>query len=432
MTGSYSVTPIARPFDAIVRLPGSKSITNRALLAGALAGGRSRLDGALFAEDTEAMMRCLSRLGAGLAADEPGASVTIDGVAGELRPGPVELDAGQAGTTARFLLPVLAAGQGAYLLDGDAQLRRRPMGPGLEALRSMGVAVEDRGVPGHLPVVVHGRPSASAVTVSGDVSSQFVSGLLLAAPRFPHGLTIELTTGLVSRPYVDLTAAVMAAFGVDIDADAEADRFVVRRGGYTATAYPIEPDASAASYFLAAAAICGGRVAVPGLGRGSRQGDVAFADLLGRMGATVAWEPDGVSVNGRTDRRLTGIEADLSDVSDTAPTLAVVAAFADSPTRVTGIGFIRAKETDRIAAVVRELRRCGVDADEEVDGFVVRPRTGTGRVVGPAVVQPDGDHRIAMAFAVMGLRAPGISIADPGCVAKTFPGFWTTIERLGR
>ena len=429
MTLVYSVTPIARPLDATVRLPGSKSITNRALLAAALAAGRSRLDGALFADDTAAMMRCLARLGAVVSADAdaPAAAVTLDGVAGRLGPGPVDLDAGQAGTTARFLLPVLAAGSGPYVLDGDAQLRRRPMGPGLRALRSMGVAVEERGMPGRLPVLVHGGPQASSVAVSGDVSSQFVSGLLLAAPLFPQGLAIELTTELVSRPYVAMTSAVMAAFGIDVEAGAK--RFTVRPGEYKATTYRIEPDASAASYFLAAAAVCGGRVTVPGLGRDSLQGDVAFADLLERMGAGVTWASEGVTVRGPAGGRLHGIEADLSDVSDLAPTLAVVAAFAGSPTRATGVGFIRAKETDRIATIVRELRRCGVEAEEEPGGFVVRPRPGAPAA---AVVEPDGDHRMAMAFAIIGLRVPGISIAEPDCVAKTFPGFWTTLEGLGQ
>jgi 3-phosphoshikimate 1-carboxyvinyltransferase len=426
MTAPFPVEPVGRPLDATIRPPGSKSITNRALLAAALASGRSRLTGALFAADTEAMVASLGRLGAGIDADPPAEVVEVEGVGGRLAPGPVTIDARQSGTTARFMLPVLAAGSGTYQLDGDPQLRRRPMGPGIDALRGVGVTIEDRGEPGRLPVTVTGGGLRSPVRVGGDVSSQFLSGLLLAGPVVPGGLTVEVTTELVSSPYVALTAAVMTAFGIDVAV--EERRFVVPAGGYRATQFGVEPDASAASYFLAAAAICGGRVTVPGLGRRSRQGDIGFADLLARMGAAVEWGDDGVTVRRASGAVLRGIDADLSSISDTAPTLAVVAAFAEGKTRVTGIGFIRGKETDRVAAVVRELRRCGVDASEDDDGFTVRP---SGRVaIGPAVIEPDDDHRMAMAFALIGLRVPGIAIADPDCVTKTYPGFWHALANL--
>jgi 3-phosphoshikimate 1-carboxyvinyltransferase len=425
VTDVYEVAPVAGAVDATVTLPGSKSITNRAVLAAGLAPGQSLLTGALVAEDTEAMLSVVSRLGAGVELDPAWAAIEVDGIGGRIHPGPLALDARQSGTTARFLLPVLATGSGEYTLDGDRQLRRRPMGHGFDALRAAGVTVVERGSPGRLPVTLVGGGLPDEVEVAGDVSSQFLSGLLLAGPLLPRGLRVRLTTGLVSRPYVDLTVAVMAAFGVDTAV--EDDRFVVPPGGYRARVYAVEPDASAASYFLAAAAVCGGRVAVPGLGRRSRQGDLAFADVLGRMGARVEWDDDRLTVERDPEEPLHGVEADLSAFSDTAPTLAVVAAMAQGPTRITGIGFIRAKESDRIAAIVGELRRCGVDASEEDDGFVVRPGSAHG-----AGVDPHGDHRMAMAFAVLGLAVPGMSIIDPGCVAKTFPDFWAALEALGR
>jgi 3-phosphoshikimate 1-carboxyvinyltransferase len=249
------------------------------------------------------------------------------------------------------------------------------------------------------------------------VSSQFLSGLLLAAPLLPRGLRVRLTTDLVSAPYVDMTLAVMEAFGVD----GTVDRVAPQR--YRATTYAVEPDATAASYFLAAAALTGGRVRVPGLGASSVQGDLVFADVLREMGADVTMDDDGVEVRGTGE--LHGVEVDMREISDTAQTLAAIAPFADTYTRITGIGFIRGKETDRVGNVVAELRRCGVDATEEDDGFVVEPGAPHG-----AVVRTYGDHRMAMSFAVMGLVVDGIEIDDPGCVAKTFPGFWESLETL--
>jgi 3-phosphoshikimate 1-carboxyvinyltransferase len=246
--------------------------------------------------------------------------------------------------------------------------------------------------------------------------------LLLAGPLLADGLDVRLTTKLVSRPYAAMTAAVMAAFGAHAEIGDRLCR--VAGGGYRPSEYVVEPDASAASYFFAAAAVTGGRVRVEGLGRTSIQGDMAFLDVLARMGASVKVLDDATEVTGG---ELHGIDVDLSDLSDTAPTLAVMAALADSPTRVRGIEFVRGKESDRIAAVVAELRRSGVDASEESDGFVVRPST-----VRAAVIDPHDDHRLAMAFALLGLRTPGIEIANPACVSKTFPGYFDVLETLRR
>lgn len=418
MTDVLAVEPLTAPPYADIAVPGSKSITIRALLAAALADGTSRLRGVLASEDTDAVVGALRSLGIDLR--RVGMDTTVAGCGGCFPARVAAVDLVRSAAGARLLLAAVALGEGRYVVDGHPQLRARPMGPGVEALRALGVTVEDMGEAGHLPVAVSGGPLAGGdVSLPGDVSSQFVSGLLLAGACTARGMRIELTTNLVSEPYVAMTRAVMASFGVMVDG------LAVAPGRYVATDYAVEPDASAASYFFAAAALTGGRVRIAGLHRGSLQGDLAFVDVLGRMGAEVTWHVDAVEVRGTGE--VHGVEVDMSQLSDTAPTLAAVAAFADSPTRATGIGFIRRKESDRIGAVVRELRRCGVDAEEEPDGFLVRPS----RPHGGRVATYD-DHRMAMSFSLLGLVVPGIEIVDPACVAKTFPGYWQALDTLRR
>jgi 3-phosphoshikimate 1-carboxyvinyltransferase len=310
------------------------------------------------------------------------------------------------------------------VLDGAAPLRARPMGDLLDALDELGADVVGLGEPGHLPVRLEGRGLDGGVTtVRGDVSSQFLSGLLLSAPCMRSGLEVRVEGELVSVPYVEMTLGVMRAFGAAASHEAYR-RITVAPGGYTGVErFVVEPDASAASYFFAAAAIVGGTVRVDGLGQDSWQGDLAFVDALEQMGARVERGASSTTVTG--SGTLHGVEVDFADLSDTAQTLAVVAPFASSPTTITGIGFIRRKETDRIAATVTELRRCGIHAEELPDGIRIHP--GAPR---PAIVSTYDDHRMAMSFALLGLRVAGIRIADPGCVAKTFPGYWTVLEAL--
>lgn len=423
------IVPVMRPLDATIRVPGSKSLTNRALVAAALAVGTSRLTGVLFADDTEAMLDSLGRLGIDLEVDRAGATVTVVGTGGVLPPGPIELDARMSGTTARFLAPLLAWGPGPYRLDGAEQMRARPMGDGFDALVRLGARIEALDQPGHLPATITGVDEAAApagsseVRLRADASSQFVSGLLLSAPLRPAGLVVRLDGEVVSRPYLDMTVRVMADFGVPVD-QPDDRTFVVPAGPYRAADHAIEPDASAASYFFAAAAIAGGRVRVVGLGRDAVQGDVRFVDVLERMGARVEREADHIEVSAGP-AGLRGVTADLTDFSDTAQTLAATAVFADGPTTVTGIGFIRRKETDRVAAVVTELRRCGIEAREDDDGFTIEPG-----IPAPTTIRTYDDHRMAMSFALLGLRVDGIAIDDPGCVAKTFPGFWEVFDSL--
>jgi 3-phosphoshikimate 1-carboxyvinyltransferase len=420
------ILPVTGSLDAAVRPPGSKSITNRALVCAGLAEGTTVLDGVLAADDTEAMVSCLRELGIRVHWDRPASRMVVEGCAGRPPSEGAVLDARLSGTTSRFVAPVAALARGTVVLDGGPPLRRRPMADLLDALERLGAGIEPLGDAGHLPVRVDASGlDGGRIDVAGDVSSQFLSALLLAAPCMRRGLEVHVSTELVSRPYVDMTAAVMGAFGAPVDLGAlDAGRVDVEPVGYRSPErFGVEADASAASYFLAAAAIAGGRVRVDGVGTGSLQGDVAFASVLERMGVAVTRGPDHIAVEG--DRTLRGIDVDMGDISDTAQTLAVVAAFADGPTVVRGIGFIRGKETDRIAAVVTELRRLGIDAREDDDGFTVVPGP-----VGPATVHTYDDHRMAMSFALLGLRAEGVRIADPGCVAKTYPGYWRDLAAL--
>ncbi len=409
---------LTEPLDATVALPGSKSLTNRALLCAGLAEGRSELAGVLFSDDTEAMLAALTGMGAQVEEDRAAHAVSIVGIGGRLPAEPLWIDARQSGTTGRFLAPLIALAPGGGVLDGHHQLRNRPMADQVEAMRSLGAnlsAVDDR-----LPLSsTGGGMRGGAVIVSGATSSQFLSGLLLCAPLCDDGVTLEVADTLVSRPYIDLTIGVMERFGVAVERDGY-HRFACAPGVYTAQRSAIEPDASAASYFFALAAMTRGRIRVEGLGRSAVQGDMAFLDVLEQMGAVVRQGEDWTEVVGRD---LRGVDVDLADFSDTAPTLAVVAAVADSPTRIRGIGFVRGKESDRIGAVITELESLGIRSVEHDDGLTIHPSE-----IRPGVVNTYEDHRMAMAFGLLGLVADGVAIADPGCVAKTFPTYWDVLE----
>lgn len=413
------IEPLAGPFDTDVTIPGSKSITNRALVCAALATGTSTLSGLLDADDTQAMLGAVHALGAGVEPASAPTQAMIVGTGGDLASGSVDVDVRMSGTTARFVPPLAARGGGVYRIDGAPEMRARPMGATAEALRALGVRVAGDS----LPLTVSGGTPGGNLTLRADVSSQFASGMLLAAPGLEQGLVVHLDGPVVSRPYLDMTVAVMEAFGAAVERPDDNTFVVPPGGGYVGTDYAIEPDASAASYFLAAAAVTNSRVRIAGLGADSLQGDVGFAEVLALMGAQVTIEKDWIEVAGTG--RLQGVTVDMAQISDTAQTLAAIAPFADGPTRVTGIGFIRNKETDRVGAVVYELNRLGIDATEEADGFVIQP----GRPQ-PATVKTYADHRMAMSFAITGLAAPGVTIADPGCVAKTFPTFWRVLETL--
>ena len=422
------IAPLARPVRATVRVPGSKSLTNRALLIAALADGRSTLTGALRSDDTRYMAGALRALGIAIdeADDAGGARFTVHGQGGRLPAAAAELDIGASGTAARFLTAALTLGHGRYTLDGTARMRERPIAPLLDALAQLGARAYSRDGNGCPPVVVEaaGLPGESC-TVRGDLSSQFLSALLMIGPYAAGGLTVRVEGELVSRPFIGVTMAIMRDFGAPVVEAVEGDRFLVPPGAYRAREYAIEPDATAASYFFAAAALTGGAVRVEGLGRGSVQGDLAFVDVLEGMGCRVERGAEYTVVRGPA--RLTGTEVEMGPLSDTAQTLAAIAPFADGPVTMRGLPHMRLKETDRLAAVTTELRRLGCRVEERPDGLTVHPSAPHG-----GTVATYDDHRMAMSFALIGLRVPGIRIADPGCVAKTFPDFFARFEAMAR
>lgn len=422
MPTARRVTAIRSPLAARVSVPGSKSVANRVLVCAALADGVSTITNVPDGDDTQAMIGCLTALGPEPRVD--GDRVVLHGAEPPWAAGERHLFAGLAGTTSRFVTALAALGSAPITIDGHPPLRARPFGPLHEALTDLGVAVTPRERFGNLPATVTGPPTSGRVAVRGDVSSQYVTAMMLIGPYLPGGLELTLTTPLVSRPYVDLTASVMGWFGVDA-IDVGETSITVGPGNYTPAEVAVEPDASSSSYPLALAAVCGGSVAVDGLGRDALQGDARFADVLARMGCTVEWSDHDVTVVGTNE--LHGIDLDMADISDLVPTMAVVAAFASSPTRISGVGFIRAKESDRLGDLTVELRRAGIDVDETEDGLLIRPSRERLR---PARLGTHHDHRLAMAFGVLGSAVGGIEVDDPDVVSKSWPGFWAMLEAL--
>jgi 3-phosphoshikimate 1-carboxyvinyltransferase len=415
------VTPLERPPDAKIRVPGSKSLTNRALIIAALAEGHSRILNPLFSDDSYWLMNALVRLGIDVSADGERGEVHVSGQSGEIDASGVDLFVGNAGTVARFLPPVLALGRGPYTIDGVPRMRERPVADLVDAMRHLGAAVDYAGEPGRFPLAIEGGGiRGGEVRVSAIKSSQFVSGLLMASPYAQAPVTLH-PEGRKEWPYVGITVALMRAFGVEVD---EANgRFTVAPTIYSSREYEVEPDASGASYFMAAAAVTGGRVRIPGLGSSSPQGDLRFAGVLRDMGCRVEISPHSIEVIG--PHRLQGIEVDMNAFSDTMITLAAISPFATSPTTIKNVGHTRLQETDRLSAVATELNRLGVKTQTTASSIRIIPD-----IIKPGVVRTYGDHRMAMAFAITGLVAAGIRIGDPGCVAKTFPGYFGALESL--
>jgi 3-phosphoshikimate 1-carboxyvinyltransferase len=426
------MTPLAKPVTASVTVPGSKSITNRALVLAAMSSGwhDCRLTGALRSEDTEVMVEGLRRLGYVVDADWPTVQFSQHDGHHVVPATAADIFVGNSGTTMRFLTALCAIGDGVFRLDGIPRMRERPIGDLLAALRECGVNAFSESGTGCPPVVIesHGL-MGEGTSIRGNTSSQFVSALLMVAPyhqRGSLGFAIRLDGPLVSEPYVRMTEAMMRHWGATWRHDVENRTYlfdgksVANYGG--PGDYTVEPDASAASYFWAAAAIAGGRVTVSGLTRKSLQGDVAFVDVLERMGCRVEECKAGITIHGGP---LRGIDVDMNAISDTVMTLAAVACFAGGPTTIRNVAHIRHKETDRIAALATELRKLGAKVEEFADGLRITPRPLTG-----CAVDTYNDHRMAMSLALVGLRVPGVVINDPGCVAKTYPGFWQDLERL--
>ncbi|KAA5605350.1 3-phosphoshikimate 1-carboxyvinyltransferase [Roseospira marina] len=421
------IAPHRQPITAEIALPGSKSYTNRALLCAGMAEGRSVLTGLLRSDDSFWCLDSLRRLGAGASVD--GTTVTIDGL-GRRRPRPeARLYIGSAGTTARFLPGLLAAGgPGAFTVDASRQMRGRPMAPLLLALRQLGADIDCPETPDAPPFTVRGVSLLGGpVRLSGALSSQFISGVLMAGPMALNGVHVIIDDHVVQRDYVAMTLDMMEQFGAVVEADADLSEMRVETGGYRPADVTLEADASTATYFFALAAVTGGTVTVTNVGTATRQPDLRFIDVLERMGCRVTRRPDAVTVAGPTGGRLTGgIDVDMRPLSDATLTLAVLAPFADGPIAIHGVAHIRKHESDRIAVICAALTALGITVEERPDGLTVHPGRPT-----HGVMATHDDHRVAMALAVLGVAAEGVRLQDPGCVSKTCPPFFDRLADLG-
>ena len=412
------------PLQALVRVPGSKSITNRALLVAAVSNGISTLSDILIADDTLAMVGAIRRLGVEIEVDQERRVATVYGCSGLLPNDNANVWCGSSGTVARFLLPQCAARGGDYHFDGTEQLRSRPMGALLHALADQGVDISPQAA-NYLPVSVKGTGlKGGVVDVEGQQSSQFLSGLLMASPLAGEPCLFRIDD-LVSVPYVAITRQVMREFGVEtLNGDQPTSVRVPAPQSYAASSYAIEPDASTASYFFAAAAVTGGSVTVSGLWRQSSiQGDIAFLRVLEEMGCRIDDGDSGVTVEGPD--RLRGISVDMRDISDTFLTLACIAPFADGPVIIRNIGHVRYKESNRLRAIESGLGRCGVPVETSLGTLTIKPAN-----VSRAVIDSYQDHRVAMAFSILGLRVEGLRIRGAECVSKTCPEFFELWKSL--
>ncbi len=423
---SIEMQPVTSPVRGVIRPPGSKSITNRAMVMAALANGPLHMTGVLDSQDTRVMIESLRRLGFTVDQDIDHCSCTVHGLGGRIPAESADLWLENSGTSIRFLASLCALGQGKYRLDGVERMRQRPIGDLVDALRPLGASIRFEQPQSDCPPIVvegnSGHLQGGATRIHGDISSQFLSSVLMAAPACSKPVHVTVDGDLVSKPYILMTLQMMEAFGASVLYPDDLSSFSIQPQPYVAGTYDIEPDASAASYFFGAAAVTGGEVTVTGLSRRALQGDVGFAEALQQMGCEVSWQRDRITVKGRP---LHGIDIDMNAISDTAQTLSTVAVFADSPTTIRNVGHMRHKETDRIAAVVTELRRAGIQAEEMADGLKIFPGTPQ-----PAEIHTYDDHRMAMSFSLLGLRVPGIRILDPGCTATTYPRYFEDLAAL--
>ncbi len=432
-----TIHPIPHPLNASVRVPGSKSLTNRALLIAALTDGKTTLQNALFSDDSRYFANALRTLGFRVEENEEKTEMSVWGLGGKIPATSAELFIGNAGTAARFLTAFLNLGKGEYILDGETRMRERPIGDLVDALIPLGANITHHSS----RIIYHLCPPLSITAtglkggktkIAGDISSQYLSALLMTAPYAENPVEIEITTELFSKPYVDMTISMMQDFGIEIERD-DYQYFKISPARYAAKEiYTIESDASAASYFFATPAIVGGTVKVENISRKSVQGDIDFLDVLTEMGCKIDEEENTIRITHPFDKAqgkhssLNGVDVDMRHIPDTAQTLAAIAPFASSPTRIRGIASARVKETDRVSAVCNELIRLGVRVEEYEDGMTIYPC----EKIKPALVQTYNDHRMAMAFSLIGLGAEGVEIENPGCVSKTFPNYFDVLDKL--
>lgn len=426
---SYTVTPVERQAPLTLTVPGSKSITNRALLLAALTGGKCLLKNALFSSDSRALVTALQDLGIPCEADETTKEIKIIGCGGNLPNKTATVNAQSAGTAARFLTALFAFCDGTYTLDASEQMKKRPMAPLINALTSIGISVTSLEKEGHLPLLIKGGQkqltNAPKLSVSIDQSSQFLSALMMTGVLLPNGLTITATGSRTAMSYVHITERMMKEFGVApiplVGKDVGTTYRIPGGTSYRHQTYTIEPDLSGACYFYAAAALLGTSVTVTGVHMDSMQGDLRFLSVLEKLGCTVNDTSEGVCVTGPTNRHYPGLDITMSDFSDQTMTMAVLALFADSPTHIRGVGHIRAQECDRMTATITEIKRLGGNAseDEEGTGIIITPAPLHG-----AHIETYDDHRMAMSFALAGLRVEGVEIDNPMCCKKTFENYF--------
>lgn len=420
------ITPV-KNIDATVEVPGSKSITQRALIAAALAVGESKLIGPLASEDTSYTIGALRAMGIEIDDSDP-AGWIVHGSGGSVREPDTDIYLGNNGTATRFLTSVASLGHGIFRITGDPRMSERPIAPLIQALQGWGVMIRSDAGNGCPPLTIEADGIAGGRTILPEgKSSQYLSSLLLVAPYAEKPAELEVQGEVLSKPYVEMTLAVMAGFGIGGEASPSLSYFRISPGKYLGREYRIEGDASGASYFWAAAAVTGGRVTVANVPVPSLQGDANLVPLLARMGCQVHKTGNGITVQGPD--RLEGIEVDMGNMPDVAPTLAVVAAFAEGTTVISNIAHLRIKECDRISAMVTELRKMGADVEEERDRMIIHGSKDGANLHG-AAIETYHDHRIAMCFAVAGLRVPGVEITGEECVAKSFPDFWQRFAQL--
>jgi 3-phosphoshikimate 1-carboxyvinyltransferase len=419
-----TITPRSH-INAVVEIPGSKSITHRALIAAALAQGESHLAAFLKSEDTLFTLEALRKLQ--IPIDLQNDQITVSGCGGVFAPNPVqtEIFLGNSGTSYRLLLSIIALAKGSYLIKGSDRMHERPIGDLLQSLKQLKVEVQCLGKEGFPPVLIRAKGlKGGRVQLAGRESSQYISSLLLAGPYAEKDLEIEVLGDPVSKPYIDITLGVMQDFGIRVER--EGYRYFKVKSGrpYQARSYTIEGDASSASYFWAAAAVTGGQVTTKNIAaEKSFQGDMAFLDILQKMGCRVEKETRQVTIKGAG---LKGLEVDMGSMPDMVPTLAAVALFAQGQTVIRNVAHLRIKESDRLGSVAQEWRKLGACIEEQPDGLLIQgPATLHG-----AAVDPHNDHRLAMSLAVIGLRVPGVRIQNKSCVGKSFPNFWEIWETL--
>jgi 3-phosphoshikimate 1-carboxyvinyltransferase len=422
---TLEIHPLDGPVDGEVRVPGSKSYTNRALLIAALCDGQTTIDAALFSDDTHHMAESLKQLGIGVESDPENERFSVTGCGGRIPADRADLYTGNSGTTARFLTAMLGLGHGEYVIDGNERMRERPLKDLIDGLTPLGVEISSANGDGCPPITIRAKGLTGGRTfMPGDKSSQYFTALMLVGAYAESDTEIRVRGELLSKPYIDMTADIMSRFGIDVERDGY-NTFRIRSGQrYCAQQYTVEPDATNATYFFAAAAVTGGRVLVRNLSLDSAQGDVKFVHVLEKMGCVVSATEEGIVVEG--PEILSGIDVDMNDMPDAAQTLAAIAPFADSPVTISNVPNMRIKETDRIDAMAAELTKLGVKVDVWADGLRVHPT----EVFVPAALDTYDDHRMAMSLSLIGLRAHGVVINDPDCVNKTFPTFFETLAKI--